>query len=246
MIRILSSIAVFGAVTAAVVPAYAEVTAKAPAAAAVTGSIKGTVLFEGEPPSREEIVRDSDPYCEKVKKQTEDVIVTKGKLKDVLVRIKNGSAGTFTAPTSPVLLDQKDCMYSPRVVGVMVGQKLAVRNSDGTFHNVRGTVAGKQLWNNAQPKKAADLSLDAGPKAGDVVDLKCDVHPWMSAFAVVQDHPFFAVTGEDGAFTITGLPQGSYVLEAWHPQLGKKELKVKIGKGKKAAVTARFSYKATE
>ncbi len=238
MIRILSLLAV----TAAVLPAHAESTAPKPS----TGSITGTVLFEGEPPSRDEIVRDSDPYCEKVKKTTEDVIVTKGKLKDVLVRIKNGTGGTFTAPPTPVLLDQKDCMYTPRVVGVMVGQKLAVRNSDGTFHNVRGTVAGKQLWNNAQPKQAADLSLDAGPKAGDVVDLVCDVHPWMHAYAVVQDHPFFAVTGENGAFTITGLAQGSYVLEAWHPQLGKKELKVKIGKGKKAAVTARFSYKATE
>jgi len=209
------------------------------------GSIKGTVLFEGEPPERAKLVRDSDPYCNKTEKLSEDFVVTKGKLKDVLVRIKVGTAGKHAAPSAPVVIDQQQCMYTPRVVGVMAGGKLAVRNSDGTFHNVHGTVNGKFLWNKPQAEKSPDLTVDV-PQAGDVIDIVCDVHPWMHSYAVVTDHPFFAVTGADGAFEIKGLAPGDYTLEAWHPKLGTKTMTVKIGTGPKAAITARFSYKRSE
>ena len=207
------------------------------------GTIKGTVIFEGEAPERAKLVRDTDPYCAKVDKLAEDVVVTKGRLKDVLVRIKNGSGGKHAAPAAPAVIDQRDCMYTPRVLGVVAGQKLGVRNSDGTFHNVHGTLNGKLLWNKPHPKGEGELALDTSPKAGDVVEVVCDVHPWMKAYAVVQDHPYFAVTGEDGSFEIKGLAPGAYTLEAWHPTLGTKTLNVKIGVGPKAAVTARFSYK---
>ena len=220
-----------------VTPAFAQ-----PAKPGV-GVIKGTIIYEGEAPPRAPVRRDADPYCAKSERLDEDVIVTKGKLKDVLVRIKNGSMGTHATPTTPVVLDQKDCTYVPRVVGVMPGQKLAVKNSDGTFHNVNGQVRGKSLWNKPHEPEGADLSLDAKAAAGDVIDIVCNVHPWMHSYAIVQDHPYFAVTGEDGAFEIKGLAVGSYTLEAWHPTLGAKTLAVKIGKGAKGTVTARIGYK---
>lgn len=227
-------------------PLVLVLTAATAHADAPAGTVKGTVIFEGEAPDRKPLERRTDPYCAGTPKLAEDLIVTKGKLKDTLVRVQNGSAGKHPAPAAPVVIDQRECMYSPRVVGVVVGQKLVVRNSDGTFHNVHGKVNGQELWNKPQAAKDPDLTLETAPKAGDVVEIKCDVHAWMHAFAVVQDHPYFAVTGEDGAFEIKGLAPGTYTLEAWHPTLGMKSMTVKIGTGPKAAITARFSYKANE
>ena len=209
------------------------------------GSIKGTVIFEGEPPTQPTLDRKSDPKCAKGRTD-EAVVVEHGKLRDVLVRVKNGTTPGQPAPTSPVIVDQRDCMYTPRVVGMVAGQKLLVRNSDNTFHNVHGTRAGKQLFNKPQPPKDKDLDTGVEAKADDVIELVCDVHPWMHAYAVVQDHSFFAVTDAKGAFEITGLAPGKYTLEAWHPVLGTRTMDVEIGKGKRGQITARFSYKASD
>jgi plastocyanin len=231
---------------ALVIAALTGALATGVARAEPAGVVKGTVIFEGEPPERAKLHRETDPLCAKVDKLSEDVIVTKGKLKDVLVRVKNGTLPAAKAVPAPALIDQKDCMYSPRVVGLVIGQKVAVRNSDPTFHNVHGSIAGKQTWNKPASPRDPDLTLDGGAHAGDVIDIACDVHPWMHAYAVVQDHAAFAVTGEDGSFEIRGLAPGSYTLEAWHPVLGTRTLDVKIGSGAKGTVTARLSFKRNE
>lgn len=210
------------------------------------GSVKGTVLFEGEPPAQPVLKRDSDPKC-KPGRADEAVVVTKGKLRDVVVRIKNGTTGHHDAPAAPVVIDQRDCMYTPRVVGIVAGQKLAVRNGDNTFHNVHGVLVGKDLFNKPMAPKAPDLTLDpSAAKPDDVIGLQCDVHGWMKAYVVVNDSPYFAVTDAEGKFEIKDLPAGDYTLEAWHPTLGTRTLKISIGKAKRGDVTARFSYKQSE
>lgn len=216
----------------------------APAVTTAEGKVTGTVIFEGEAPDRAPPARVTDPYCAKIVKPLDDVVVTRGKLRDVVVRVKRSGGKPIAAPAAPVVIDQRDCAYEPRVVTLIAGQKLVVRNSDGTFHNVRGMLSGKPLWNKPQPAKDPDLALDpSAAKPGDVVELACDVHPWMHAYVVIVDHPFVAVTGADGKFEIGGLAPGSYTLEAWHPTLGTRSIDVQIGTGGKASVTARLSYK---
>lgn len=211
--------------------------------AARAGSVKGTVLFEGEPPDNPAAKRDADPKCG-ANRPDEAVVVTRGKLRDVVVRIKNGTTGSHAAPKEPVVLDQRDCTYVPRVVAIVAGQKVVVKNSDATFHNVWGRLAGKDLINKQQAPKAADLTIDpSAAKPGEVVELACGIHPWMHAYVAVDDSPYAAVTDAAGRFDIEGLPAGTYTLEAWHPTLGAKSMQIVIGKGKRADVTARFSYK---
>ena len=208
------------------------------------GTIKGTVIYEGEAPEAKQVKRDSDPYCAKTAKTSDELVVTHGKLKDAVVRIVDGPKGA--APAAPVVLDQKECTYLPHVSAMIAGQKLVVRNSDGTFHNVRGTVGGKSIWNKPHAAGAPDLDLVPETHAGDVVEVQCDVHPWMHAYIAVQDGPFFAVTKEDDTFELTGLEQGKYTIESWHPKLGKRTMKVEIGRGARGTVNARLSYKAGE
>ncbi|HEY1550506.1 MAG TPA: carboxypeptidase regulatory-like domain-containing protein [Kofleriaceae bacterium] len=216
---------------------------------ALAGSVKGTVLFEGEPPTQPVLKRDSDLKCSQ-NRADEQIVVAKGKLRDVVVRVKNGTAKQpAAAPTTQVVIDQEDCMYSPRVVAIVAGQPVVVHNSDNTFHNVHGSLFGaaKDLFNTPQGPGAENVAVDASAaKPGDVVQLQCDVHPWMRSYIAVNDTPYFAVTGADGTFDIEGLPEGTYTLEAWHPTLGVRTLKIVIGKAKRGDVTARFSYKASE
>lgn len=205
-----------------------------------TGSIKGTVELAGTPPKRTPLKRDTDPVCARTPRLSEEVVVQDGKLRDVHVRIKSGTAGKHAPPSEPAQVTQLECMYAPRVVGIIEGQKVAIANGDPTYHNVRGAKDKRTIWNLAQPAKSPPLVRDNLGKAGEVVSLHCDVHPWMRAYAAITDHPYFDVTGNNGAFTIESVPAGTYTLEAWHPELGLKTASVTVTKGKTAAVTFHF------
>ena len=200
-------------------------------------TITGTVRFTGDAPVHAAVDRSADPKCTQ-DRPDDAVVVTRGNVRDVLVRV---IGVTGAAPKDPVVLDQKDCTYTPRVVGLVAGQKLLVHNSDDTFHNVHGSIRGKLLWNKPQSPGAAPLALEAGAKPGDIIDIVCDVHGWMRAYAVVTESPYFAVTTDAGSFEIRGVPPGRYTLEAWHAVLGTKTQTVEVTT-KPAAV--RFVFEA--
>ncbi|HUR53216.1 MAG TPA: carboxypeptidase regulatory-like domain-containing protein, partial [Gemmataceae bacterium] len=158
----------------------------------------------------------------------------KGELKNVVVYVKDGAKLGGEVPKEPVVLDQKNCVYTPHVVAVMVGQELKARNSDNFLHNVHGLAKDNGEFNFPQQNAGQENKVDA-TKAPEKYKVKCDVHPWMAAWVVVLDHPYSAVTGDNGEFTIKGLKDGKYTLEAWQEKLGTKSAEVEIKDGKAVA-----------
>ncbi len=191
--------------------------------------IIGEVRVLGATAPIRKLDRSDEPACENGTAYVETVVVSDGRLANVHVGIASGTMGTFKPPRKPVIVHQVDCLYVPRIQGLMAGQKVLVINGDPTMHNVHARQLGNSVINKSQPVSAKPLELDSGP-AGSVLKLGCDVHRWMRAFLPVTDHPFFDVTGRDGTFKITGVPRGKTVLlRAWHEKFGEQEKQVKAG-----------------
>lgn len=228
--------------------ATATATAKAAAAPAKEGSatIKGAVAFSGKAPEMKVPAKRKDAdFCKTKEVKYNAVLVNGGKLQDVLVRIAPGGVpGEWKAPEKHAEIDQVDCMYTPRIQGVVGGQTIDIKNGDATLHNVHTYKGTETLFNQAQPKGSPALVKEV-PDDPTVVKFSCDVHPWMRGFVVVTDHPFFAVSGADGTFKIEKVPAGKYTVEAWHTQFGllkKEAVEVKDS----GEVTVDFEYKGTE
>lgn len=212
----------------------------------VAGDVTGKIAFEGEGPKANRIRMNADPVCMKAHKDavvSEEVIVNKnGTLKNVLVYVKDGLAGkTFPAAKNKIVFDQIGCIYKPHVLGIQTGQDLEILNSDPTLHNVHSLSKTNTSFNQAMPMKGMKLT-----KKFDKVEnfkVKCEVHPWMNAYIGVFNHPFFAVSGDDGSFTLKGVPAGDYTIEAWHEKYGAQTAKVKVDASGKATADFKFSGK---
>ena len=217
----------------------------APAATAGSATVTRSVRFEGTAPAPEKVKMAADPVCAQQHAEavyTEEVVVNaNGTLKNVVVYVKSGLQGSVPPPSTPVVLDQKGCWYTPHVFAIQAGQPLEVVNSDPTLHNINAKPAVNTSFNIAQPTQGSKSTKRfAKPEVG--IPFKCNVHPWMHAYAVVTDHPFSGVTGAAGAFSISGLPAGTYVLEAWHEKYGTQTQTVTVGDGE--TKSAEFVFKA--
>jgi plastocyanin len=205
-----------------------------PGLALAASSVTGTVTFDGKVPALKPLAMDADPAC--AKKHTtpvpnEMLVLGSGNtMGNILVWVSKGlpAGKTWPAPKNPVVLDQKGCQYHPHVQGIMVGQTYRILNSDGVLHNVHALPKINRGFNRPMPATVTEATATFD-KPEDVFQIKCDVHPWMSAYIGVFTHPFFSATGTDGKFTISGLDPGTYEITAWHEKLGTQTASVTVG-----------------
>jgi len=220
------------------------------AGAAQAANITGTVTYDGKVPNLRPLAMDADPVCaSKHKEPVPNQMLELGKsgntMGNILVRVTSGlpAGKTYPPPKDPVVMDQNGCIYQPHVFVIQQGQTWKVLNSDGVLHNVHALPKVNGQFNMAMPpnRKEAEHVFD---KPEDPFTIKCDVHPWMTAYTMVTTNPFYSVTKEDGKFTISNLPAGSYEIEAWHEKLGKKTEKITVGESDNKTVDFKFTAPA--
>jgi carboxypeptidase family protein len=222
-----------------------KVTAGGAPSSSGAANLKGTVHFEGTVPKPKPINMAADPSCAKQHSAPvylqEVMTDSKGDLQNVIVFISQGLGDRrFDPPTQPVTVEQKGCMYVPHVLAVQANQPLHVVNEDPTSHNIHPTPANNREWNKAEPPGS---TMDESFAREEIaIPVKCNLHPWMHGFVAVFKHPYFAVTGKDGSFDLTGLPPGTYTIKAWHEKLGTATQTITIGANESKEIS--FVFKA--
>jgi carboxypeptidase family protein len=212
---------------------------------ATVGEITGTVKFEGTKPARHVIKMDQDPVCVKAHGGKpvyfeDGEVNSNDTVPNVFVYVKEGADQyNWPVPSDPVVLDQKGCMYIPHVMGAMVGQDFKVVSSDPTTHNIHPMPKDNREWNESQPPGAAPI-VKTWARPEVMIPVKCNQHPWMRCYIGVVKNPLYAVTGEDGTFTIKGVPPGDYTVGFWTATFGEQEQKVTVPAKGTAKVTVTF------
>jgi plastocyanin len=212
---------------------------------ALAGTITGSAVYTGTVPNLKPLSVAAEPICAKRHATIPNealVLGTGNTMGNVVVRVVSGlpAGKTWPVPTTPVTMDQEGCQYKPHVMGIMVGQPFKVLNSDGILHNVHALAKVNQSFNMAMPPTRKEADHTFGKEEGMFV-IKCDVHPWMQSYMGVFAHPFFAVTGPDGKFTIANLPPGTYEIEAWHEKLGTQKATVTVGASDTKTASFKFA-----
>ena len=228
-----------------------EVKANAPVAyykvdPATAGTVTGKILFTGKAPARKKIDMDEDPQCAKLHKggfiyDDQVEVGRKGGMGNAFVYIKSGLEGKkFEPPSQHVVVDQRGCWFTPRVIAMQAGQSLEVANSDPVTHNIHPRSVINREWNQNQPEGAEPaIRKFAFPEI--MIRVKCNIHAWMKAWIGVVDNPYFAVTGTDGSFEFKNVPPGVYTVEAWQENLGTQDQQVTVPPSGKVA--AAFTFK---
>jgi plastocyanin len=219
------------------------------AAPTVASTVTGTITFAGTPPNLKPLAMAADPACAKKHSgpvPAEMLVLGSGQtMGNVIVYVSKGipAGKTYPAPSTPVVLDQKGCVYVPHAMGIMVGQSYRILNSDGVLHNVHTLPKINPSFNRAMPATVKEATTTFA-KPEPIFQIKCDVHPWMSAYIGVFTHPFFSVTRADGKFSIAGLDAGTYEITAWHERLGTQTATVTVSGSDSKTQNFKFSVPA--
>ncbi len=208
-----------------------------------SGTISGTIHFTGKAPKPILIDMGQDPVCGLASANyTKQYIISGTGLENVFVYVKSGLGDkAYAAPSTPVVMDQKGCRYIPHVIGVMAGQPIQFTNSDATMHNVHMTPSDAKNQSvdiSEAPSTPGESRTLAAPEL--MVPVRCNNHPWMEGFINAISNPFYAVSGDDGHFTIKGVPPGTYTIAADHEVMGEKTATVTVAPHQTATVD--FTY----
>jgi plastocyanin len=202
------------------------------------GTIKGKVKFAETPPKDEVIqTNKNQDYCGNTLPANKYLISPSGEIENVIVLIENIDKGK-SIPKEPVVINNHKCAFDPKIIIGFKGTQLEIKNSDPILHNTHLYQDGKTLYNVALPNKGDDIKRPIR-KVG-LVDVKCDTHKWMRGYVYVSEHPYVAVTGADGSFSLTDVPPGKYKVKAWHAALGEVTKEVEVTAGKSTEVNFEF------
>jgi plastocyanin len=218
-----------------------------PGVAVAASTITGSVVFAGKPPALRPLDMNAEPICHKKHGgkpgPNEALVLGSGNaMGNIMVWVSKGlpAGKTWPAPKTAVVLDQDGCTYKPHVMGIMVGQPYRILNSDGILHNIHTLPKINPAFNRGQPATVKEMTTSF-PKPEGMLQVKCDVHPWMTAYIGVYTHPFFSVTGTDGKFTIAGLDPGTYEITAWHERLGTQRASITVAANETKSQNFKFA-----
>jgi hypothetical protein len=211
-----------------------------------TGIIQGKVTLTGTPPKSQVIDMSKEPECVKLnpkQRATEDTIVGPGdSLENVVVFISAGAPAATSPPTVQVVMNQQNCHYTTRILAFQVEQEVKITNSDPLTHNIHPMPVTNREWNKVQLKGSAPIASSFSKP--EFIPVKCNLHPWMRAYFAVMGNSHFAVTRQDGLFTLPDLPPGKYTVTAWHETYGTRNQEITLVGGQQLTVDFAYSAKA--
>jgi hypothetical protein len=209
-------------------------------AGTITGDVK---LVDGPPKMAPVKVTKDQDYCGETLLNESYLVDANGGLKNVVVYLEAVQTAAPADPQKLNMIENTGCRYAPRILAMQKGERLRVKNNDPKLHIPHSYLNEKTVFMLSLPFK--NTILDATQKIRDagILKLVCDTHAWMLGYVYVFDHPFFAVTGDKGSFSIPNVPAGTYTLKAWHEDAGLNSQEVVVSEGGEVRVNFEFAKK---
>lgn len=202
----------------------------------LAGGIRGKVVLSGPAPAPKKLEVTIDQYVCGAEKDAGDLVLSHRKeLRNAVVWIENAPAkAAWPEAAKKVEMDQKACVFSPRVVLVPAGGTVDFMNSDRLLHNIHAAPKHNGGFSRTQPKSR---TIPVTFAKAEIIRITCELHSWMTGWVVVAAHPFYAITGAEGEFAFDNLPPGQYKLQVWQERLGTVPANITVNDQQPARLT---------